>query len=78
VQIEAGYQEKINYYQEEKKKEEFAKKLSELKLEEVAGYDEVVVKFDWEKYWLGEIIFNQSGEQFIEREGAEAHQSLEK
>jgi len=34
---------------QEEKREKFSKKLSKIKLKDIAGYDEVVVKFDWEK-----------------------------
>ncbi|GEM_PF-5498800 len=37
--------DKIREYEREK----FSKKLSKIKLKDIAGYDEVVVKFDWEK-----------------------------
>ncbi len=36
---------KIREYEREK----FSKKLSKIKLKDIEGYDEVVVKFDWEK-----------------------------
>ncbi len=34
----------------EYEREKFSKKLSKIKLKDIAGYDEVVVKFDWEKF----------------------------